>query len=89
MVMYACSMPHNSSIILSMGAALFVVQLALEIMVSVPSNVFSFTPKTTVFISSTSDGAERMTFFAPAKICWFRSSKVLCFPVHSINSLSQ
>jgi len=45
------------------------VQLALEIINSDPSKIVSFTPKTTVFISGTSDGAERITFFAPAIIC--------------------
>jgi len=51
------------------GAALFVVQLALETIVSVPSSMCSFTPRTTVFISETSDGADKMTFFAPAIMC--------------------
>ena len=59
------------------------VQLALEMMVSEPSKIFSLTPKTTVLILSTSDGADRITFFAPAKMCAFISSKVLNFPVDS------
>jgi len=54
---------------LTIGAALFVVQLAFEIMVSVPSKIASFTPKTMVFIVSTSDGAVRITFLAPEIIC--------------------
>ena len=66
------------------GAALLVVQLALEIIVSSPFNIDSFTPKTTVLIASNSDGAVRITFLAPANTCWFISSKVLYIPVDSI-----
>ena len=62
-------MPHSWSRILSIGAALLVVQLALEIIVSEPSRISWFTPRTTVFISSTSEGADRITFLAPDKIC--------------------
>jgi hypothetical protein len=36
--------------------ALLLVQLAFDIIVSVPSRIVSFTPKTTVLIVSTSDG---------------------------------
>ncbi|MNS19449.1 hypothetical protein D3C72_511690 [compost metagenome] len=82
--MYACSIPHNSSMILIIGAALFVVQLAFETISSVPSKICSFTPRTTVFIVSTSEGAERITFFAPASRCAFNSSCVLYLPVDSI-----
>jgi len=59
------------------------VQLALEIMVSVPSRMCSFTPKTTVLIVSTSEGADRITFLAPAMMCALISSNVLYFPVDS------
>ncbi|MNY37706.1 hypothetical protein D3C86_1722870 [compost metagenome] len=69
--------------ILIIGAALFVVQLAFETIVSFPSKIFSLTPKTTVLMVSTSDGAERITFLAPASRCAFNSSCVLYFPVDS------
>jgi hypothetical protein len=61
-----------------------VVQLALEMMVSSPFNIDSLTPKTKVLIPSTSEGAVKITFLAPAKTCAFISSKVLYLPVDSL-----
>ena len=66
------------------GAALFVVQLAFDITVSVPSKTCSFTPKTTVLIRSSSGGAESITFLAPAVRCFERPSLSLNAPVESI-----
>jgi hypothetical protein len=51
-----------------MGAALFVVQLALEIIVSVRLEYDRLHPYNS-FILSTSDGADKITFFAPAIMC--------------------
>jgi hypothetical protein len=57
----ACSIPQIVDLII--GAALLVVQLAFEIMVSLPSKMPSLL---CFFMLSTSDGAERITFLAPA-----------------------
>ena len=46
------------------GAMQFVVQEALEIIVSFLVKIFSFTPKTTV-ASTFFPGADMITFFAP------------------------
>ena len=51
-----------------MGAKQLVVQLAFDMIFSVPSITCSFTPKTTVFTSPVA-GAEITTFLAPASIC--------------------
>jgi hypothetical protein len=65
-----------------MGAALFVVQLALEIIVSVRLE-YDRLHLLQQFLY-TSDGADKITFFAPAIMCAFKSSKVLYLPVASI-----
>ena len=77
-------MPHKSSITCIIGAALLVVQLALEMMVSEPFKMWWFTPKTTVFMASISEGADNITIYAPAERCALNSAKVLNFPVDSI-----
>ena len=53
---------------------------------SVPSNVFSLTPYTTVFKSPLA-GADIITFFAPAVICAMAFSLLVNLPVHS-NTIS-
>ena len=60
-------MPKLSSIILAIGARQFVVHEALEKTKSSFVITFSFTPNTTVFASG--DGAEIITFLAPAITC--------------------
>ncbi len=70
--------------ILIIGAALLVVQLALDMINSEPSKMCSLTPKTTVLISGTSAGADRITRWAPAVMCWLSSWYVLNFPVASM-----
>ena len=67
-VMKPCSTPKASSKTFTIGAKQLVVQLALDIMVSVPSITSLLTPKTTVFTSPVA-GAEITTFFAPASKC--------------------
>src|SRR5690606_21744623 len=77
--------------IFNMGAALFVVQDAFEIIRSVGRKMEWLTPKTTVLISSSSGGTERITFLAPF-FKWFSNcSRLLNLPVHStaISTLPQ
>src|SRR6188768_2961741 len=60
-------MPHLSLTTLASGARQLVVHEALEMMAS-PLYVLSFTPNTNIGVSSL-DGAETMTFLAPAATC--------------------
>src|SRR5512133_784342 len=61
-------MPHLSFSTLATGARQLVVQLAL-LMMAWPAYVLSFTPKTNIGVSSF-DGAEKITFLAPAARCF-------------------
>src|SRR3954470_5386555 len=61
-------MPHLSFITLASGARQLVVHEALETIAS-PLYDLSLTPKTNIGVSSL-DGADRMTFFAPASRCF-------------------
>ena len=83
-VMYACSIPHNSLITCNMGAALFVVQEAFDTIQSLSFNKWSFTPNTIILIDSSKGGTERMTRFAPLAKCVSRAVFVLNMPVASI-----
>ena len=56
------SIEQSSFITLIIGAALFVVHDALEMILSEPSNLCSLTPKTIVGISEDVVGAEIMIF---------------------------
>src|SRR5690606_27283462 len=68
---------------LIMGAALLVVQEALEMMVSPASRICSFTPRTTILISSSKGGTVRITFLAPLARWCAKASRVLNRPVAS------
>src|SRR3954469_20871594 len=61
-------MPHLSFSTLASGARQLVVHDALEITAS-PLYVLWFTPYTNIGVSSF-EGADRMTFFAPALMCF-------------------
>jgi hypothetical protein len=65
------------------GAAELVVHDALETITSESYNLSSFTPKTTVFISESFAGAERITFLALPTKCFDAASVVLKTPVDS------
>src|SRR4051812_22890337 len=75
-------MPHLSFSTLASGARQLVVQEALEITAS-PLYFLWFTPNTNIGVSSL-DGADRMTFFAPAAMCFCPPSSVRKMPVDSI-----
>ena len=66
--MNPCSTPKLSSNTFTIGAKQLVVQLALDIIDSVPSITSSLTPSTTVLTSPVA-GAEITTFLAPASKC--------------------
>src|SRR5690606_29309506 len=85
-VIYACSTPQRSLMTLIIGAALLVVQDALDMIFSVPSRIWSFTPSTTIFILSSAGGTDRITFLAPFFRCCSSSELVLNFPVDSITT---
>ncbi len=76
--------PHLSLSTLAIGARQFVVQLALE-MIASPLYVLSFTPKTNIGVSSL-EGADRMTFFAPASRCFCAVALSRNRPVDSITT---
>ena len=65
--MLFCSIPNLSFRTLEIGARQFVVQEALEMM-SCPAYVLSFTPYTNIGVASF-EGADMITFLAPAVMC--------------------
>src|SRR5512133_3387661 len=75
-------MPQLSFRILATGARQLVVQEALLMMVWAAS-LLSLTPKTNIGVSSL-DGADRITFLAPALMCFCAVSLVRNRPVASI-----
>src|SRR5690606_4134698 len=77
-------MPHLSLITLANGARQLVVHDAFE-MIAWPAYVLSFTPYTNIGVSSF-DGADRITFFAPASMCFCAVSLVRNRPVDSITT---
>ena len=79
-------MPQSSSITFIIGAALFVVQEALEIMLAFKVCVFSDTPKTTMSMVSSSGGTDKITFLAPLFMWYSKSSRSLNLPEHSITT---
>ena len=78
-------MPNVSFSTLTRGARQFVVQEALDIMVSSFLSNSWFTPITKVGMSSFA-GAERTTFIAPAWMCFCSVSFVKNTPVQSITT---
>jgi hypothetical protein len=74
----------SSSITFIIGAALFVVQLAFDIMVSVRQEYRHLLPRTTVFYGSSSEGLKESLSWAPATMWVLSCSYVLYFPVDSI-----
>src|SRR3954466_8309639 len=74
-------MPHLSFITLASGARQLVVQEALEMMAS-PLYFWWLTPNTNIGVSSL-DGADMITFFAPALMCFCAPSLVRKMPVDS------
>src|SRR5512141_1657741 len=74
-------MPHLSLSTLATGARQLVVHDALE-MIASPLYVLSLTPKTNIGVSSF-DGADMITFFAPAAMCFCPVSLVRKRPVDS------
>ena len=81
--MWPVSIPIDLFKIFAIGAKQFVVQDAFEIILWLLFISLWFTPYTTV-ISGLSDGAEIITFFAPAFICCKESFFEVKIPVHSI-----
>src|SRR5690606_31342934 len=77
-------MPHLSLSTLATGARQLVVQLALE-MIASPAYLPSLTPNTNIGVSSL-DGADMITFFAPASMCFCAVSLVRNRPVDSITT---
>src|SRR5690606_3835060 len=77
-------MPHLSCSTLATGARQFVVHDALEMMAS-PLYVPWFTPNTNMGVSSL-EGADRMTFFAPASRCFWAEALSRNRPVDSITT---
>src|SRR6476661_2602452 len=77
-------MPHLSFITLASGARQLVVHDALE-MIASPLYDLSLTPYTNIGVSSF-DGAERMTFFAPASRCFCALALSRNSPVDSITT---
>src|SRR4029453_11301809 len=77
-------MPHLSCSTLATGARQLVVHEAFE-MIASPLYVLSLTPKTNIGVSSF-DGADRITFFAPASRCFCAASLVRKSPVDSITT---
>ncbi len=85
-VMKPSSMPQSSWMPRIMGAAQLVVQLALLMMGSSPFRMRSFTPSTTLGISASLAGAERITRFAPALRCAPADARVRKWPVLSMTA---
>src|SRR5690625_1989997 len=77
-------MPHLSLSTLATGARLLVVHEALEMMAS-PLYLSWFTPYTNIGVASL-DGADMITFFAPASMCFCAPSAVRKMPVDSITT---
>src|SRR3989344_7366724 len=77
-------MPNESSNTFATGARELVVEEALEITCMVlGSYVSSFTPKQNVPSAWSLQGAEMITFLAPAFKCSAASSRFVNLPVHS------
>src|SRR5690606_31808002 len=77
-------MPHLSLSTLATGARQLVVHEALEMMAS-PLYLAWFTPYTNIGVASL-DGADMITFFAPASMCFCAPSAVRKMPVDSITT---
>ncbi|MNN39845.1 hypothetical protein D3C81_1538990 [compost metagenome] len=77
-------MPHLSFSTLATGARQLVVQLAFE-MIASPLYEAWFTPYTNIGVSSL-DGADMITFFAPASMCFCAPSLVRKMPVDSMTT---
>ena len=69
-----------------MGAAQLVVHEALDIRVSSLDNKLSLTPKTMVLTSASVEGAEMITFFAPAVRCLLANALLRKNPVDSMTT---
>ena len=78
-------MPHFSCSTLATGARQLVVQLALEMMCFAASYFLSLTPMTNIGVSSF-DGADRITFLAPASRCFCAVTLSRNRPVDSITT---
>src|ERR1700749_2662037 len=78
-------MPQFSCITLAIGAAQLVVQEAFDITTSVLFNSLSLIPKTIVLMSPFA-GAEIITLFAPAAMCFSALGLSINKPVDSITA---
>src|SRR5210317_262134 len=77
-------MPHNSLIIAIIGAALFVVQEAFEIIWSPFFKLCSLIPIMIIGILSSSGGAAKITLFTPSLRCRDNRLLFLNLPVASM-----
>ena len=80
-VINASTMPNFSCTTLAKGAKQLVVHEALEMTLSLPVYLSSFTPMTN--IGASAEGAVMITFFAPAWMCGWHLSIVVNTPVDS------
>src|SRR5258706_81579 len=83
-VIRPCSMPKASSSTLTSGARQFVVQEALEMILSSGLSVSWLTPITIMASISSLAGTVRITLPAPASMCFWQASREAKMPVASM-----